>query len=319
MSTPQSKQNFTAIAIGIIIALLALNAYQWYVNSKLSSTNLTQKSEMVELQKVQEELDQDYQTALESLEEMRGDNAQLNALIDSQKSELKAQKDKINNLIWTKKELDKAKAELKNLNTNVTKYLADIQQLKEENKILTNNNQELTIRVEEEIKAKENVITEKNALTAEKESLSKTNAALGTKVDMANAIKINFMEVKGFEIKKDGKLKERSKAKDVQMLRICFLTETNMVTTSGQKKFFIRIINPQGETIAIEDQGSGVLTNKLDNSQIRYTTSGEINYNNEDTNACIDWTLSEQLVKGDYKIEMYNNGFPVGKGAFKLK
>ena len=319
MSTPQSKQNFTAIAIGIIIALLALNAYQWYVNSKLSSTNLTQKSEMVELQKVQEELDQDYQTALESLEEMRGDNAQLNALIDSQKSELKTQKDKINNLIWTKKELDKAKAELKNLNTNVAKYLADIQQLKEENKILTNNNQELTMRVEEEIKAKENVITEKNALTAEKESLSKTNAALGTKVDMANAIKINFMEVKGFEIKKDGKLKERSKAKDVQMLRICFLTETNMVTTSGQKKFFIRIINPQGETIAIEDQGSGVLTNKLDNSQIRYTTSGEINYNNEDTNACIDWTLSEQLVKGDYKIEMYNNGFPVGKGAFKLK
>ncbi len=319
MSTPQSKQNFTAIAIGIIIALLALNAYQWYVNSKLSSTNLTQKSEMVELQKVQEELDQDYQTALESLEEMRGDNAQLNALIDSQKSELKAQKDKINNLIWTKKELDKAKAELKNLNTNVTKYLADIQQLKEENKILTNNNQELTIRVEEEIKAKENVITEKNALTAEKESLSKTNAALGTKVDMANAIKINFMEVKGFEIKKDGKLKERSKAKDVQMLRICFLTETNMVTTSGQKKFFIRIINPQGETIAIEDQGSGVLTNKLDNSQVRYTTSGEINYNNEDTNACIDWTLSEPLVKGEYKIEMYNNGFPVGKGGFKLK
>ncbi len=56
MNTTQSKQNFTAIAIGIIIALLALNAYQWYVNSKLSSTNQTQKSEMVELQKVQEEL-----------------------------------------------------------------------------------------------------------------------------------------------------------------------------------------------------------------------------------------------------------------------
>ena len=149
--------------------------------------------------------------------------------------------------------------------------------------------------------------------------MSKSNAALGTKVDMANAIKINFMEVKGYEVKKDGKLKERNKAKDVQMLRVCFLTETNMVTSSGQKKFFIRIINPQGETIAIEDQGSGVLTNKLDNSQVRYTTSGEINYKNEDTNACIDWTLSEKLVKGDYKIEMFNNGFQVGKGSFLLK
>ena len=319
MSTTQTKQNFTAIAITIIIALLGLNAYQWYVNSKLSGTNQVQETEMMELQKVQAELDQDYQTALESLEEMRGDNAQLNALIDSQKSELKTQKDKINNLIWTKKELEKAKIELKSLNSNVTKYLADIQQLKEENKILTDNNSQLTLRVEEEIKAKDEIIQAKNALSEEKENLSKTNVALGTKVDMANAIKINFMEVKGYEIKEDGKLKEKSKAKDVEMLRVCFLTETNMVTSSGQKKFFIRIINPQGETIAIEDSGSGVLTNKLDNSQVRYTTSGEINYNNEDTNACIDWTLSEKLSKGDFKIEMYNNGFLVGKGQFKLK
>jgi len=319
MSTTQTKQNFTAIAITIIIALLGLNAYQWYVNSKLSGTNQVQETEMMELQKVQAELDQDYQTALESLEEMRGDNAQLNALIDSQKSELKTQKDKINNLIWTKKELEKAKIELKSLNSNVTKYLADIQQLKEENKILTDNNSQLTLRVEEEIKAKDEIIQAKNALSEEKENLSKTNVALGTKVDMANAIKINFMEVKGYEIKDDGKLKEKSKAKDVEMLRVCFLTETNMVTSSGQKKFFIRIINPQGETIAIEDSGSGVLTNKLDNSQVRYTTSGEINYNNEDTNACIDWTLSEKFSKGDFKIEMYNNGFLVGKGQFKLK
>ena len=319
MSTPQSKQNFTAIAITVIIALLGLNAYQWYVNSKLSGANQVQETEMMELQKVQAELDQDYQAALESLEEMRGDNAQLNALIDSQKGELKTQKDKINNLIWTKKELDKAKTELKSLNANVAKYLADIQQLREENKILSDNNSQLTLRVEEEIKAKDEVIQAKNALSEEKENLSKSNAALGTKVDMANAIKINFMEVKGYEIKDDGKLKEKSKAKDVEMLRVCFLTETNMVTGSGQKKFFIRIINPQGETIAIEDSGSGVLTNKLDNSQVRYTTSGEITYKNEDTNACIDWTLSEKLMKGDYKIEMFNNGFLVGKGQFKLK
>lgn len=319
MNTTQSKQNFTAIAITVIIALLGLNAYQWYVNSKLSGVNQVQETEMMELQKVQAELDQDYQAALESLEEMRGDNAQLNALIDSQKSELKTQKDKINNLIWTKKELEKAKTELKSLNANVAKYLADIQQLREENKILSDNNSQLTLRVEEEIKAKDEIIQAKNALSEEKENLSKTNAALGTKVDMANAIKINFMEVKGYEIKDDGKLKEKSKAKDVEMLRVCFLTETNMVTGSGQKKFYIRIINPQGETIAIEDSGSGVLTNKLDNSQVRYTTSGEITYKNEDTNACIDWTLSEKLMKGDYKIEMFNNGFLVGKGQFKLK
>lgn len=319
MNTTQSKQNLTAILIGIIILLLGAVGYLWYNLSKVTSKSQVQQTEMMELQKVQAELDQDYQAALESLEQMRGSNAQLNALIDSQKAELKTQKEKINGLIWTKKELDKARTEIKTLNANVAKYLADIQQLKEENKILSDDNTKLTQNLQAEVQAKESVIEERNTLTQEKENLSKTNAALGSKVDMANAIKINFMEVKGYEIKDDGKLKEKSKAKDVEMLRVCFLTETNMVTPAGQKKFFIRVLNPQGETVAVDDQGSGVLTNKLDNSQVRYTTSGEINYKNEDTNACIDWTLPNPMVKGDYKIEMYNNGFLVGKGQFKLK
>lgn len=319
MNNTKSKQNLTAIAIAVIIGLFGLNIYQWYNYSKLEKTSNVQQSDMIELQKLNAELDQDYQSAIESLEEMRGDNQQLNALIESQKLELKAQKDKINNLIWSKKELDKAKIEMKNLNTNVSQYLADIQALKEKNQILTDDNQKLTAKVDEVTKTNEEILEAKANITKEKDNLEKSNQTLGTKVDMANAIKINFLEVKGYESKKDGKLKERSRAKDINLLRVCFITETNMVTGSGQKKFYIRIINPQGETVAYEDRGSGVLTNKLDNSQVRYTTSGEINYKNEDTNACIDWTVGDYMAKGNYKIEMYNNGFQVGKGSFTLK
>src|SRR5690606_23545357 len=126
MNNTKSKQNFTAIAIAIILALAGLNGYQWYSNSKLSKNNEIKQSEVIELQKLNAELDQDYQTAVESLEEMRGDNQQLNSLIDAQKAELTAQKNKINDLIWSKKELDKAKVEIKNLNANVAKYLSEI-------------------------------------------------------------------------------------------------------------------------------------------------------------------------------------------------
>ena len=319
MSYTQSKQNYTAVSIIAIIALLGLNGYQWYSNSKLSATNQQLQTQQVELEKVQAELDQDYQAALESLEEMRGDNQQLNALIDSQKAELKAQKEKINNLIWTSRELDKARTEIKTLNANVTKYLSEIQNLKEENKILSEDNQKLNQRIDAEVKEKEEILQQRESLAAEKDKLSKTNEVLGSKVDIANAVKVNTINVKGYEIKKDGKLKEQSKAKNINMLRVCFQTETNRVTPAGNKKFYLRIVNPQGETIAVEDKGSGVLTNKLDNTQVRYTTSGEIQYNNEDTNACIDWTLDDKLPKGNYNIEMFNNGYPVGKGAFVLK
>lgn len=319
MNNTKSKQNFTAVGIGLILLLAGLNLYQWYGNSKLSKSNEIKQSEVIELQKLNAELDQDYQAAVESLEELRGDNQELNSLIDAQKAALTTQKNKINDLIWSKKELDKAKAEIKNLNASVTKYLAEINDLKAKNQILTDENVQLSATVDEVKKTNEEILAAKAAVTREKEDLSKSNQALGSKVDMANAIKINFMEVKGYEANKKGKLSETSRAKNVNVLRVCFITETNMVTSSGKKKFFVRIIKPTGETVAMEDTGSGVLTNKLDNTQVRYTTSGDITYNNEDTNACIDWNVTEPLVKGNYQIEMYNNGFQVGKGSFKLK
>jgi myosin heavy subunit len=326
MNTYKTKQNFTAWAIIAIIALLALNAYQWYTNSKLKSENTNAQIELLEAEKIQVELDQDYQAALESLEEMRGDNKELNILIDSQKAELATQKEKINNLIWTKRELSKAKDEIKNLTSQANGFVAEITKLKEENRFLSESNTnlssqntELTTNLAQIQKAKEELAVAKDALTTEKEKLSKNNEKLSVQVDMANAIKINFLEVKGYEVKDDGKTKEKSKAKDIDMIRICFLTETNMVTKAGTKEFFIRYINPMGETVYVESDGSGVLVNKLDNTQVKYTTKGTITYNNEDTNGCIDHYVSNKLPKGLYNVEMYNNGFLCGKGQFKMK
>ena len=283
MNNNRSKQNFTAWAIVAIIGLLGLNAYQWFINSQLKTENTTQQTIQIDLEKAQAELNQDYQDALERLEELRGDNKEANDLIDAQKKELETQKAKISELIWTKRELGRAKEELTKLNAQVTDYVAQINALKNENaelstanSQLSSSNQELSANLELTKKEKEEIAQARAVLASDKEKLAKTNEALSSKVDMANAIKINYMEVKGFEVKDNGKLKDKSKAKDIEMLRICFTTETNLVTPSGTKKFYVRIINPQGETVAQEDRGSGVLTNKLNNTQIRYTTSGDL-------------------------------------------
>lgn len=326
METLRSKQNLTSWAIVAIIGLLGLNAYQWFINSQLKTQTTQQHVKVEELEKISTELEQDYKVALENLEEFRGDNKELNSLIDAQKLELQSQKAKINDLIWTKRELGKAKEELKLLNSNAVEYVVQINKLKDENLKLVQSNTELNSQnvalnttVQEVTKEKEELVQARTILASEKEKLSKTNSELSTKVDIANAIKINFIEVKGYEVKDDGKLKEKSKAKDIEMLRICFTTESNIVTSAGQKTFQVRIINPQGETVAVENKGSGVITNKLDNTQVRYTTSGQIQYDNKDTNACIDWNLEAKLLKGVYAIELYNNSFLVGKGDFKLK
>lgn len=326
--TRKSKNNLATWAIVAIIALLGLNGYQWFVNSQIKSENIRQESEMVELEKVNAELDQDYQAALGSLEDMRGDNKELNNLIDSQKKELTAQKDKINNLIWSKRELVKAREEIKNLSNQAAIYVAELSKLRQENAQLasTNNklseeNQSLNIQYQEVAEARQNLEKEKTVLAAEKERLASTNIELSSKVDMANAIKINYLAVQGYSIKNNGKKRKRSYARKVEQIEVCFKTETNMVVPKGEAKFQIRLISPLGETIAVDRAGAGILTNKLDNSKVRYTYEGTIDYQNEDTDGCLSWGVSESvtLSKGVYDIEMYNNGFLVGKGDFKLK
>lgn len=322
----KSKNTLAAWAIIAIIALIGLNGYQWFTNSQLKTQNIKQSTELVELEKVQAELDQDYNNALESLEDMRSDNKELNNLIESQKKELRSQKDKINNLIWTKRELNKAKEEIASMNSQAAQYVAEVSKLREENELLTASNSQLTQQnatlneqYTNEQRARREIEEARAVLAAEKERLAKSNEELDVKVDMANAIKINFMKVQGYQQKKDGKLKKKKKAKDINVIEVCFTTETNMVTPAGPKEFQIRLIDPVGETVAREDMGSGVLTNKLDNTQVRYTASGIVQYNNEDTDGCVTWKFTDRLPKGMYDVEIYNNGFNVGKGTYRMK
>lgn len=324
--TSKSKNKLAAWAIIAIIGLLGLNGYQWFTNSQLKSQNIKQETDLIDLEKIQAELEQDYNAALEGIEDMRGDNNKLNSLIESQKVELKSQKDKINNLIWTKRELKKAKEEIASMNSQAAQYVADLARLREENQTLMASNSELkeqnsslNTQYLNEQRAKIEIEEARAVLAAEKERLAKTNEVLDTKVDMANAIKINFMKVQGYKLSDSGKKKKKSRAKNINLIEVCFTTETNLVTKAGPKDFKIRLIDPRGETVAREDLGSGILTNKLDNTQVRYTTSGTIDYNNEDTEGCIGWKFQDQLPKGMYDVEIYNNGFKVGNGNYKMK
>ncbi len=321
-----AKNSSSIFGIILILILLGLNGYQWMKSSQLTKELTTQKSQFLDLEKINTELDFNYQSKLEELEGMRGENQELNNRIDAQKSELAKQKQKISGLIWTQKELGKAKEELVNLNTLADQYIAEITKLKAENQALSSQNVALTesnTQLNEEVNVNKRRISSLDSvqtiLVSQKEKLDKNNSVLSGKVDIAEAIKINYIEVKGYDDKGSGDLSEKSRAKKVDILRSCFVTETNLIAPEGGKKFFIRYTDPLGQVIHIPDSGSGSFTEKLNGEEIRYTTSGTLDYTNEETRACLDFRPNYQLSKGTYKVHMYQNGFEVGKGEFVLK
>jgi len=290
--SPKSN-NLSILGIIGFVILLGAVGFLLINNSALKKELKEKKSDYLELEKIHTELDQNYASALKDLEDLRGDNQELNELIDKQVDELAKQKKRISGLIWTERELGKARTEMDNLNKMVEQYIKDINTLKKENANLLAENENLNDEnssLSQELMVNKERMNDMDSmqriLVATTEELNEDNAELSNKVDIAEAIKINFIDVKGLDDKGDGKFKEKGKAKRVEVLRSCFTTETNVVTQSGDHEFFVRLTSPAGEVLYVEELGSGVIKNKMTGEKVRYTTSGIVDYKNEELTAC---------------------------------
>ena len=320
IQSKKGKQTTVAWLIAALIGMAGLSGYLGYDRAQIADANEQQKAEILEVEKIQAELEIQYEEAMTSLDDMKTDNIQLNQLIDEQKTELSSQKKKISNLLWTKKNLEEAKIEIANLQGLSTQYIADIENLKSENDMLNAKNVRLeedktmlmdNLNVEKEVNTELQNVQAK--LVSEKTELEEVNSELATKVNIASVINVGNVVAQGIKTKDNGKEVVKKLAKSVEKMRVCFDTESNLVTEKGQEVFYVRIVDPQGETMAIEAAGSGVLENNLDGKSIRYSKKGILAYDNKEVTACVDWAPGTAFPKGKYELEVYNKGFIAGK------
>ncbi len=317
-----SKRGLTIAGI-VIAALLGASIFlgigRYQANQQLAAVQ-TQLTGQIE---ATAQLEAQYTETKTKLEEQLGLNAQLDEKIQQQLAELEGKKKQIQGLIRTNKNSQAAIAEMKG---KESQFLAEIEQLKKDNGILAEKNTQLTtevgtltttlgetkVKLEEETTAKATLISEKTQLEGERTVLTK-------KVDVASAVKTNNIQVKSVDVRKNGKEKEKARAKKVEKLNICFTTEANEVVPAGEETFYVRIIDPSGAPLAIESLGSGVAQDKKSSSDVRYTVSTTCQYANAATNVCAAWLPGQDFAKGKYGIEIYNKGYLVGTSSFNLK
>ena len=314
------------MAIVAIILLLGTTAYFWNESRKLKKEVVTFNTEIDQMTETQNKLTQDYEQAMASLEELKGDNQELNQLIDEQKAELKSQKNKISSMLTTTKNYKAAKAEIEKLKEQAQAFIQEINDLKAQNLVLTESNQQLQsdkIVLSEQLSTttseKLNVTREKDSLSLAKQRLEKEKQKLFVKANKASAITLDKINVKGYLIKKNGKQSTESHADELQMLKICFTMQKNEIADAGQELFYIRLIGPDGNTLYDEKMGSGIMTKSSDDTKMNYTKKYLVDYNGIDENVCLVWNKEIPLTKGRYKVELYNKGYLAGVADFKLK
>lgn len=322
-NSDNSKGRIIAISATLIVILLGLSIFLFVKNQNLSKTQEMTSVKLDESEQLKAELEEQYYQALSDLEEMRGSNEELNALIDSQKEELAQSKSRIDGLLRNKRDLGRAREEINKLTAQVEGYVAEINQLRAENQMLVATNDSLSTEkqtletrlvstIEESEATKANLMSQNEELNQEREALAK-------KVNIASVVKVNNIEVTGLKLRNNGNKSKKTRANNVDELEICFTLSENNVVEPNTERFFIRIVNPLGETLAIEDMGSGVITTSDSGEQVRFTKSEEIDYDRSSAKMCSIWSPSQEFQSGPYTVEVYNKGYLAGSTTFELK
>ena len=179
----QGSNTTRIVLIFLVGASLLLNAFLLNNKYKQQGTIDTQTVELADLGTAQQELEAQYNLALTDLDEMKGNNTELNAMIEQQKTELTRSKSRIGRLLKDSKNLTAAREEIALLASQRDEYVAQIVQLQEENQGLVNTNktlsddkESLTANVNQKSTLIDEMESEKAVLMSQKNEVDSKNA-----------------------------------------------------------------------------------------------------------------------------------------------
>jgi hypothetical protein len=179
----------------------------------------------------------------------------------------------------------------------------EVARLTGENQQLASNNTQLTSE-------KQVLETNLQTTTAEKDELAST-------VDVASTFSASNIQIKPVNEKKNGKEKETTTAKRVDKLVVSFDVE-NRVARTGPADLYVVVTGPNGQVVSDPSMGSGTLTTRTDGDR-QFTYKSTLNYE-QGTRKSVQIPLRQNdFQTGNYKIEIYQNGFKIAEGVRSLK
>lgn len=324
------QSNTRKILIGAIIALmLLLLAFMSYSHFTKSNTIDQQQTALIEADSVNARLTREYDAAIGQLEAQKSENQELNLVIENQQEELLEKRKKIERLIARngdqQEKLSEALVQIESLVVQRDMFLNEIERLRAENKELGEKAEKFEVK-SKQLNAEKGVL--QNVIKDEREEADKTleekvaleekAAELEAKVDRAAVLATTGLTASGINIKRSGKEVTTNRSNKSDLIRVCFEIMANAITPPGGNDIFVRIVNAKGETLAIESEGSGVLLDRSNDKEARYTKSRTLDFKNAAQNVCIDWA-QEDFDSGTYSVIVYNKGYRIGETEFTLK
>jgi len=306
-----SNSKTTAIYVVLILLLLATLALLfviWNDKTKKEEENSSLQTQLSASDSSRNLLKLEYDAAIQRLDDLSQMNKSMDSLVRERNTEIQTMKKKIQKLLNSENksaaDLAEAKRLISELNGKINGYVQEINQLRGENMQLKN---------EKEVLIGENETLQKNIqkTTEEKEAAEE-------QLDVASTLVATNISLVAIDERKNGKEVQRDKARRVDLLRLT-LDVFNRVGGDGEKDLYIIITDPSGSVVSNATLGSGSFTTREEGDKL-FTKKVSINFRaGSAVPITIDWKPETNLTKGQYKVEVYNNGFPIGSETKTMK
>ena len=281
----------------IIAMLIIVSSVGWYMYFDIKGEKTQVISELNNVTDEKQEVTNELKELIVQYEDMKSDNDTVNKKLEEEQARIEGlleelKKVKRNNS-W---QIHKYTKELSTLRVIMKSYIYQIDSL---------NTMNINLRQENS-----NVTAQNRKISSKNQELEELTTNLSSTVEKASVLRaVNIVPM---ATKKKGK--ETNRIKKVEKIKVCFTLAENAVAKAGRQFVYIQITNPEGQVLS----GSQNMVT-FGEKDIQFSDRREIEYANKDLDICIYWAKSEELTKGEYKVNIISNGYIIGTSAFYLK
>ena len=298
------------IIVGLIAAFLA-----WELSAS-NKQNKNYEEEIVGLEAImagngmnalmEDDIAGSLKNLLNEYNSVTTDNSELNDSIAIQKQKVALLLQELENSEksrkYTARELYKMRKEAETLRKVMKNYVHKVDSLNT-----------LNLELQATIKVKDQTIStvkgERDEFKERTENLSKT-------VEMGSKLQILGLSAEAIRIRTSGSFTETSRAKRADQVKACFTIVANSIAEKGSKMFYMRVISPEG--VVLTNTKSSQIT--VNGESIEVSVGRAVDYQGKAVDFCVFYEkATDELPKGDYKVEIYSEGLKVGTSTFGLK
>jgi DNA repair ATPase RecN len=296
-----------AIYITIIILLLISNGVFAYLYFNKGKEVIRITEELINTDNARNELDSLLKQTEAQVAAYKGQNAELDSVIQAKNIELQAQAEKIKVLLSKNQisasELLKVRDEMDALRYYTRKYSSQIDSLAQANELLTQDLKETKTSLN---KAKNKI-----------EDLTMENIRKESQLSVASRLRAETIAITGIQNRNSGRERETMRASRVDQVKVQFKIGDNATAAAGDKEVYLRILSPDGATISTSTSGGGQFD--YQGSPSMYTQRQRINFKNDQPTITFKYSRGNtEWEKGVYKVELYCEGFVIGVKTFEL-